>query len=202
LAVPRARLTATLEARGIPWNDDPSNGDLRFERARLRKRVLPLLEPEPGRAEREARLADAALDIVTVDPDGTLSLDAAAFRALDPDLPERLLGKLVRAIAGAEHLPRRERLARAAQRLRQAGDRGDSGRGQDFTLAQCKLLLRHDPDRRRLRWIVRPEHGRKKGRNVTQGLVPAAFFACGASPASHLERSLTVVEPAREPVQP
>ncbi len=36
LAVRRARLTATLAARGIAWIDDPSNADPRFERARLR----------------------------------------------------------------------------------------------------------------------------------------------------------------------
>ena len=36
LGIPRSRLTATLLARGVPWLDDPSNTDPRFERARLR----------------------------------------------------------------------------------------------------------------------------------------------------------------------
>ena len=36
LGVSRSRLTATLLARGVPWIDDPSNADPRFERARLR----------------------------------------------------------------------------------------------------------------------------------------------------------------------
>ena len=39
LAVSRSRLTATLLARGVPWLDDPSNADPRFERARLRARM-------------------------------------------------------------------------------------------------------------------------------------------------------------------
>src|SRR4029077_6487242 len=41
LAVSRARLTATLLARGVPWLDDPSNVDPRFERARLRANGCP-----------------------------------------------------------------------------------------------------------------------------------------------------------------
>ena len=36
LDVPKARLIATLEARGIGFVSDPSNADLRFERARVR----------------------------------------------------------------------------------------------------------------------------------------------------------------------
>jgi tRNA(Ile)-lysidine synthase len=62
-------------------------------------------------------------------------------------------------------------------------DRGKSGKGQDFTLSGCSLVLRQSPASPRLRWIVRPEHGR----NVSQPLIPAAFFACGALAASHLD---------------
>ena len=36
LDTPKARLRATLEARGIPWIEDPSNQSLAFERTRLR----------------------------------------------------------------------------------------------------------------------------------------------------------------------
>ena len=55
--------------------------------------------------------------------------------------------------------------------------RGKSGKGQDFTLSACRLMLRQVPGSRRLRWIVRPENGR----NGRQPLVPAEFFACGAA---------------------
>ena len=36
LGVAKARLRATLEARGIPWIEDPSNQSPAFERTRLR----------------------------------------------------------------------------------------------------------------------------------------------------------------------
>jgi tRNA(Ile)-lysidine synthase len=43
LAVPKARLVATLVARGIAYADDPTNADRRYERARVRS-LLPELE--------------------------------------------------------------------------------------------------------------------------------------------------------------
>jgi len=192
LGVPRAALTATLEARGVPWIDDPSNRDPRFERVRWRAAALPPVAPgDGGRAARERRLAEAALDVLAIDPRGPgageVGLDRDAFCRLDPELRGRLLSRVVQAVSGGDHPPRRDRLARAVERLGAAGARPRSGREQDFTLAQCKLLLRLSPDRRRPLWIVRPERGRKEARNPAQPLVPAAFFACGASPASHLE---------------
>jgi tRNA(Ile)-lysidine synthase len=72
-------------------------------------------------------------------------------------------------------------------RLSQEIGRGRSGKSQDFTLSECRLMLRQAPACRRLRWIVRPENGRKSGRNGSQPLVPAAFFACGAQGATHLD---------------
>ncbi len=188
LGVPRAALTATLQARGVAWIDDPSNHDPRFERARLRVAAVPAAEPgDGGRAGRERQLAAAALDVLAIGPDGAVALDQAAFRGLDPALQGRLLSRVVQAVSGGDHPPRRDRLARAVARLRAAGERGRSGRERDFTLAQCKLLLRLAPDRRRPLWIVRPERGRSDHRKVAQPLVPAAFFACGVPPASHLE---------------
>ncbi len=43
LNVPRARLVATLARAGVPFVDDPSNRDIRFERVRVRD-ALPILE--------------------------------------------------------------------------------------------------------------------------------------------------------------
>jgi tRNA(Ile)-lysidine synthase len=200
LGVPRARLTATLVARGVQWLDDPSNVDPRFERARLRASGCPAPIGSLGgslvglggrgveRSVRDGKLAHAAVDMLEFDPEGVAAIDRTGFARLGRDLQMRLLSRLIQAVGGQDHPPRRERLERAARRLcapsdRSPLDRGKSGKGQDFTMSGCKLMLRQAPETRRLRWIVRPEHGR----NMGQPLIPAAFFACGAPAASHLE---------------
>lgn len=188
LGVPRARLTATLIARGVQWLDDPSNVDLRFERARLRAGP-PLADQATGaegRAARERALAEAAVDLLEFEQDGRVAIDCDGFAQQGCDLRARLLSRLVQAVSGLCYPPRHARVDVAAARLCQPADRGKSGRAQDFTLSGCRLMLRQMPQSRRLRWIVRPE----SGRNVGQPLVPAAFFgcfACGASAASHLK---------------
>jgi tRNA(Ile)-lysidine synthase len=202
LAVSRARLTATLLARDVPWLDDPSNVDPRFERARLRAKGCPAsVTVRDGGAERSVRdgkLAQAAVDMLEFDPEGVAAIDRTGFAHLGRDLQAKLLSRLIQAVGGRDHPPRRQRLERAARRLCAPCDRGKSGKGQDFTISGCKLMLRKAPETRRLRWIVRPEHGR----NMGQPLIPAAFFACGAPAASHLGLASTPTEKAREPVQP
>lgn len=56
LGVPKARLIATVQARGLPFISDPSNGDLRFERVRWRA-LMPGLAEEGLSPERLALLA-------------------------------------------------------------------------------------------------------------------------------------------------
>jgi tRNA(Ile)-lysidine synthase len=186
LAVSRSRLTATLLARGVSWLDDPSNADPRFERARLRAGDKDrLVGPAGGASERSARernLARAAVDTLEFEQEDAAAIDRAAFARLGRDLQARLLSRVIQGIGGRDHPPRRDRLERAARRLFAPVARGKSGRTQDFTLSACRLMLRQAPQSRRLRWIVRPEHGR----NMSQSLIPAAFFACGAPVASHL----------------
>jgi tRNA(Ile)-lysidine synthase len=186
LAVPRARLTATLLTRDVAWLDDPSNVDPRFERARLRACRTPLAGPAGEAAERSAReqtLARLALDVLELCPEGMAAIDRNGFVRLDRDAQARLLSRVTQAVGGRDHPPRRDRLERATERLCTATDRGKSGKGQDFTLSACRLMLRQAPETRRLRWIVRPERGRTMG----QPLIPAAFFACGVPAASHLD---------------
>jgi tRNA(Ile)-lysidine synthase len=188
LPVPRARLTATLEALGVAWIDDPSNADPRFERVRLRTAggIEPHDETAGGRrAGREGRLARAAVDVLEVGDE--LGLDRASFARLSAGMKAGLLSRAVQAVGGRDHPPRRERLERAIGRLCETSMRGKSGKSQDFTLSQCRLMLRQVPFSRRLRWIVRPENGKGNGRKEGQPLVPAAFFACGGVLPPHVE---------------
>jgi len=188
LGVSRDRLTATVRARGLGWIDDPSNDDRRFERVRVRQDggAVPGAVMEPSaRAARERALAEAALEVLEVGPDGAVALDHVLVSRSSREIAVRLLGRLVQSVAGGDHPPRRARLERAAARLSQGEMRGKSGKSQDFTLSGCCLMLRQGAGRR-LRWIVRAESGRTKERKRSQPLVPAAFFACGASGPPHL----------------
>ena len=188
LGVPRARLTATLVARGVPWIDDPSNTDPRFERARLRGSDRPTgPAADTGRPARELDLAAAAVEALGISSAGEIAIDRAGFLQLGRDQQERLLSRVVQAVGGGDHPPRRDRLNRAVGRLCGPVTRGKSGLAGDFTLSACRLLMRQIPSTRGLQWIVRPERGRRDGGNGAQPLIPAAFFACGASCASHLE---------------
>lgn len=189
LAIPRARLTATLQARGVPWIDDPSNADPRFERARLRSGQVAPVGDVSGegmrRAERERGLARAAVE--TLDLDGEAALDCAALDGLDRAFGASLLSRIVQAVGGRDHPPRRARLGPAVDRLFRGEIRGKSGKNQDFTLSECRLMLRRAAADRRLRWIVRPENGKGNPRKDRQPLVPAAFFACGGPARPHVD---------------
>ena len=187
LDVPRRRLTATMEARGVDWVDDPSNQDRRFERIRVRQDgVAPGIVRDAGRTVRDRALAATVLGALELGSDG-LALDHVVVSQLRKDITEQLLSRVVQAVGGLDYPPRRERLERAAARLSQGARHGKSGKSQDFTLSGCQLMFRRDPATRRLRWIVRPESGRTHDNKPGQPLVPAAFFACGASAATHLD---------------
>jgi tRNA(Ile)-lysidine synthase len=188
LSVPRALLTATLEALEVAWIEDPSNADPRFERVRVRS--AGRLEPaEEGAGERrtgrESRLARAAVDVLEVDG-ADFGLDRASFGRLAAGVKAGLLSRAIQAVGCRDHPPRRERLERAVDRLCQAPARGKSGKSQDFTLSKCRLMLRQAVAGR-LRWIVRPENGKGTDRKGGQPLVPAAFFACGGVLPSHVD---------------
>lgn len=111
LAVPKARLVATLEAQGIAFAQDPSNADVRFARPRLRA-LAPALAAEGLDARGLARFAcrmaraDAALEAATQDAEdrllrapnaggGPIRIDLDGFRGLPAEIGLRLLGRAV-----------------------------------------------------------------------------------------------------------
>ncbi|GLK76960.1 hypothetical protein GCM10008171_22140 [Methylopila jiangsuensis] len=128
LSVPRRRLIAALQARGMTWAEDPMNADPAFLRARLRA-ARAVLEAEGLTAERlgllaarMARLdeaAEAAVDAAAAAHltlgEERAALDAGAA-ALPAELRLRLLGRAVAAVAGDAPV-RLDRLERLHDRI-------------------------------------------------------------------------------------
>lgn len=112
LAVPKARLIATLRAAKIPFATDPTNADPAYLRPRLRA-LLPALAAEGldsrGLARLAARMkrADAAIEHMTSRAEETLAasrlhadtIDAAGFLALPEEIRIRLMDRLIRRVA-------------------------------------------------------------------------------------------------------
>jgi tRNA(Ile)-lysidine synthase len=121
LDLERAELRAYLRRRELAFRDDPSNRDLRFDRNRVRRLVLPVLtevlNPRAARhlvqaAQRfredaqhlDAEAATALRRQTRRDGSGGLAIDAARLIALPPPLGRRL-ARLALQEAGAD--PRR-----------------------------------------------------------------------------------------------
>ena len=85
LDVGRAEIVRYLRRRSIPFVEDPSNADLRFARARVRHRYLPLLREENPRVA-EALVALAAAARRTAAP----AMERGGGPESAPALPRRL----------------------------------------------------------------------------------------------------------------
>ncbi len=151
LTVPRARLEATLRARGLAWIDDPSNRDPRFARARIRA-LAPALDAAGLGVERLARAAaafggvrsagDRALAAllaraVALHPAGFCRLDPEPLRAAPEPIAARALARVLTCIGGGVYPPRGRRLARLLRALDSASP-PFAGR----TLGGCRILPR------------------------------------------------------------
>lgn len=149
LALPKARLEATLAAQGIGWIDDPSNRAPAFRRSALRL-ALARLEAAglaAGRftetaakfgAARQALEAGAARLLAAgaaVYPAGYAWVDPAAFRAVPREVARAALLSLLRGLSGAVYPPRTARLDRLLDRLLDGSERGS-------TLSGCRILPR------------------------------------------------------------
>lgn len=120
LAVPKARLAALLDAEGQPFLRDPSNLSPNFERGRLRAAAQPGFDGELAdqiqnygarRVAREAALDRLLANAVALHPAGFAALDPAGLSDAEPELAERLLGRLAACIGVSRYPPRRVRLA-------------------------------------------------------------------------------------------
>lgn len=106
----RAALLAYVERLDIPWTDDPSNAESRFDRNFLRHEVLPLVESRwPGVSARLARSAAHAREAVLLA--GEVADDDIAGAGGDP-------ARLPVSVLNALSVPRRNNvLRRAVDRL-------------------------------------------------------------------------------------
>lgn len=165
LDVPKARLLATLEARGVSFSDDISNHDPRFTRVRWRM-LMPALSREGLDSSRLAvlaqrlRRANAALDRV-VDAaarhlsarHGQQSITFAAEQFLDlpAEIALRLAGRAIDAVGneGPVELAKLERLMEkvAVAALARARFRATLA-GAMVTLSRHGLTIERAPARR------------------------------------------------------
>ena len=124
LARPRSDIEAYLERLGVAWIEDPTNLSHAYARNRLRSRLEPdhaarLAEEAsahaPGRTALDKTVARLLAAAVVLDPAGIARIDAAALR--DGPAGHAALGRLIRTMGGRAYPPRRENLARLADRL-------------------------------------------------------------------------------------
>ena len=112
LGIRRRRLVATLRVMDEPWLEDPSNRDLRFDRARLRREPGLDLEQwwRTGRAcaERRAdaddRIAHRLAVVARPHPLGFVACDIAAWHRLEARDRADVLARLLVCVGG-RHFP-------------------------------------------------------------------------------------------------
>jgi len=125
LAVPRDRITATLWKRGQDWIEDPSNQDVRFERARLRSRkdnsagMEKLHEPGAARVAHERAAAALAARAVGLHPAGFAVLDIHALCQGPKEISSTVLANAITCVSGGVYPPRGARLDRLWAHLAQ-----------------------------------------------------------------------------------
>jgi tRNA(Ile)-lysidine synthase len=151
LGLPKARLEATLRARGLNWVEDPTNRDPAQARVRLR-RLLPAFAREGltaarlaataqrlgrARAALEYELARLLVRAVTLDPAGFAWLEPGPLMAAPAELGLRALARILTTVGGAEYGPRLESLERLRGRI-------SAGLTAGTTLGGCRVLPRRD----------------------------------------------------------
>jgi tRNA(Ile)-lysidine synthase len=147
LDAPRERLSATLNALGQSWIDDPSNENPAMARGRLRLGVDETSLPEvlatanasaDARISAEGETACLAARALRFHPAGFITIDRAVLATGALEIIERVLARAVMAVAGRSYPPRSVRTRRLGQILAS----GDAFSGH--TLAGCRLVGREN----------------------------------------------------------
>ncbi|MEM7321075.1 MAG: tRNA lysidine(34) synthetase TilS, partial [Pseudomonadota bacterium] len=144
LQVTRSRLRSFLVQNQLPWADDPSNRDPRFERVRARQaleQMQPLGITSTVLAEVAQNLSQArdaldwfvflaARENIRIE-DGNVLIRQRGFRTLPEEVARRLLVQAVTWISGAKYAPRRSAIRAAMQAVRHE---------KPVVLAGCHIL--------------------------------------------------------------
>ena len=150
LGMPRARLRATLEARGIAWIEDPSNSSRDFERPKLRalrseREALGLTDPMVAlsaiRLLRARRAIECAVDefcrpeqdTISVHPSGYITFDRGRLSTVEEEIALRALGRAIAACEGSGEPPSLAKLESLTAAVR--------GRTVDATWTLARALI-------------------------------------------------------------
>lgn len=162
LAVPGARLEATLEAAHLSWIEDPSNDCDRFERVRLRRAAAALSElgltPEKiALSARRLARARSALDdaaaalqaAARLDLHGGVyaSLEAQTFLAAPEEVHLRLLARLIAAFGGQSEPARLVKLESLQDRLAESEFTSTTLGGAMVVRRGGEIIVHREPGR-------------------------------------------------------
>jgi tRNA(Ile)-lysidine synthase len=171
LAVPGARLKATLQAAGLSWIEDPSNDSERFERVRLRgaKEALAALGLSPDAlalsAQRLARVraalehaAGALQTAAQLDLHGGAyaSLEARAFLDAPEEVRLRLLARLIAAFGGRSEPVRLAKLESLVERMNDPAFPSTTLGGAMLVRLAKEIIVHREPGRSALPEIELP----------------------------------------------
>jgi tRNA(Ile)-lysidine synthase len=178
LAVPKARLVATLRSRGVDWVEDPTNEATEFERTRLRaahgelarlgltNEMLALSAARLGRVRdaldaATARFIAPAAGNVSTDRLGRIVIDRVKLREAGAEIALRAIGKAITAAGGSGDRPPLSKLEAMAAEIVERGCYGA------WTLARAKVAANESEV------TFEREPGRKS--------LPNFSLACGTS---------------------
>jgi tRNA(Ile)-lysidine synthase len=134
LHTPPEALRTMLNAQQQPWVEDPSNQNTAFARVVARQAGVPEAAAHTAaeRMQREAAMAQVAMQCCVLHPLGYADLNAQLWSALPAMQRTQLLADLLTTVGGHIHRPRGHETQRLAERLLQ-------GNARAATLHGCSI---------------------------------------------------------------
>ncbi len=132
LALSREQTAAYCRARGLAFNDDASNEDLRFARARVRHRLVPALREVHPAAEsnvlrtalllrEETELLEGLVEAELEGPPARDAVELARLKEMPPALARMVVVRLAEQAAGTYVPQAGERVAELLELARRGG---------------------------------------------------------------------------------